>query len=61
MGDLAVNLAQRSHSLLSHPAVKAMGDIPHLSKTVESMVRKSLDAFVNRDEALHLRRDAGID
>jgi phosphate transport system protein len=27
-------------------------DVPHMSKTVESMVRKALDAFVQRDEAL---------
>lgn len=52
MGDLAVNLAQRSISLLSRPPVKPLVDIPHMSKTVECMVRKSLDAFVQRDAQL---------
>ena len=52
MGDLAINLAQRSLSLLNRPQVKPLVDIPPMSKTVESMVRKSLDAFVLRDEEL---------
>src|SRR3984957_4603582 len=52
MGDLAVNIAQRSISLLGRPQIKPLVDVPHMSKTVESMVRKSLDAFVQRDEAL---------
>lgn len=52
MGDLAVNLAQRSISLLSRPPFRHLVDIPRMSRTVESMVRKSLDAFVQRDAAL---------
>jgi phosphate transport system protein len=52
MGDLAINLAQRSLSLQRSAQVKPLIDIPRMSKTVESMVRKSLDAFVRRDEEL---------
>jgi phosphate transport system protein len=52
MGDLAVNIAQRSHSLLGRPPVHSLVDIPHMSRIVESMVRKSLDSFVQRDEDL---------
>jgi phosphate transport system protein len=52
MGDLAINLAQRSLSLLRSAEVKPLVDIPHMSRTVEAMVRKSLDAFVRRDEEL---------
>ena len=52
MGDLAINLAQRSLSLLRRPQVKPLIDIPQMSRTVEAMVRKSLDAFVQRDEEL---------
>ncbi len=52
MGDLAVNIAQRSISLLARPQIKPLVDVPHMSRTVESMVRKSLDAFVQRDEAM---------
>src|SRR6185312_14464057 len=35
--------------------LKPVVDIPHMSRTVESMVRKSLDAFVQRDEELARR------
>jgi len=52
MGDLAINIAQRSASLLSRPQIKPLVDIPHMSRTVEAMVRRSLDAFVQRDEAM---------
>ena len=52
MGDLAVNIAQRSISLLGRPQIKPLVDVPHMSRTVESMVRRSLDAFVQRDEAM---------
>ncbi len=52
MGDLAVNIAQRSISLLNRQPLKPLVDVPHMSRIVESMVRKSLDAFVQRDEAL---------
>jgi len=49
MGDLSVNIAQRARSLMEEPVIKPMIDIPHIAGLVQSMVRKSLDAFVNRD------------
>jgi len=49
MGDLSVHIAQRAVSLLSEPVIKPMVDIHHMSSLVESMVRKSLDAFVTND------------
>jgi phosphate transport system protein len=49
MGDLSVHIAQRAISLLSEPVIKPMVDIHHMSALVESMVRKSLDAFVTND------------
>jgi phosphate transport system protein len=52
MGDLAINIGQRSVSLLGRPQIKPLVDIPHMSRTVESMVRRSLDAFVQRDEPM---------
>ena len=64
MGDLAINLAQRSLSLVNRPQFRELVDISHMSKIVESMVRKSLDAFVQRDEALAhevLRTDDQVD
>ena len=52
MGDLAVNVAERAISLIHEPVVKPMIDIPHIAALVQSMVRKSLDAFVSRDPDL---------
>ncbi len=52
MGDLVVNVAERSSSLLHsappHPGI----DIPRMSRLVQSMVRRALDAFVRRDAVL---------
>ena len=52
MGDLSVNIAQRAMSLMEEPVIKPMIDIPHIAGLVQSMVRKSLDAFVTRDADL---------
>jgi len=52
MGDLAVNIVERALSLASQPPVKPLIDIPQLARLAESMVRKSLDAFVRRDGEL---------
>jgi phosphate transport system protein len=52
MGDLSVSIAQRARSLMEEPVIKPMIDIPHIAGLVQSMVRKSLDAFVNRDADL---------
>ena len=52
MGDLAVSIAERALSLMNEPVVKPMIDIPHIAALVQSMVRKSLDAFVTRDADL---------
>ena len=49
MGDLAINIAERSLSLIRRAEVKLAIDIPHMSGIVESMVHKSLDSFVQRD------------
>lgn len=52
MGDLAVNIVERSIALMHRPRVKPLIDIPQMARTVESMVRKSLDAFVKREPEL---------
>lgn len=61
MGDLAVNIANRAISLLNEPIVKPMVDIPHIAALVQSMVRKALDSFVNRDAELARSVLAGDD
>src|ERR1017187_3335296 len=52
IGDLAVKVAQRATSLIQAPLISPMVDIPHIGALVQSMVRKSLDAFVHRDAEL---------
>jgi phosphate transport system protein len=52
MGDLAVNITERALSLIADAPVKPLVDIPKMASLAETMVRKSLDALVKRDEAL---------
>jgi len=52
IGDLAQHIAERSLSLMHHPLVRPMVDIPTMASLVQSMLLKCLDAFVNGDEAL---------
>jgi phosphate transport system protein len=52
MGDLAQHIAERSLSLMHHPLVKPMVDIPNMASLVQSMLLKCLDAFVRGDEEL---------
>jgi phosphate transport system protein len=52
MGDLAVNIAHRALDLIREQVIRPMVDIPHIAGLVQSMVRKSLDSFVNRDSEL---------
>jgi phosphate transport system protein len=52
MGDLAVNIAESALSLMKDPVIRPLIDIPHIAGLAESMVRKALDAFVNRDTEL---------
>ncbi|HEX2641620.1 MAG TPA: phosphate signaling complex protein PhoU [Thermoanaerobaculia bacterium] len=49
IGDSAVNIAQSVEQLNEQPPLKPYIDLPHMSELVQAMVRKSLDAFVNRD------------
>jgi len=52
MGDHAVNLAERALSLMNEQPIRPLIDIPHMARLTESMVRKSLDAFVKGDADL---------
>lgn len=64
MGDLAVNIVQRSVDLIKSPEANQLIDIPAMAKLAEGMVRKSLDAFVRRDAELArtvLRSDDDVD
>jgi len=52
IGDLAVHVAERSLSLMHHPLVRPMTDIPKMASLVQSMLLKCLDAFVRGDADL---------
>ena len=52
MGDISVNIAHTARSLMEAPSMEPIIDIPLMAKLVQSMVRKSLDAFVARDTNL---------
>lgn len=49
MGDLAVNIVERALYLIQEPLMRPGVDIPHMADLVQSMIRKSLDAFVKKD------------
>ncbi|MBU6174054.1 MAG: phosphate signaling complex protein PhoU [Planctomycetes bacterium] len=52
MADLACNIAQRADSLCPHPEFPIPSGIEQMASMANSMVRRSLDAFVNRDTEL---------
>lgn len=52
IGDIANHIAQRSLTLMHHPLVKPMTDIPKMASLVQSMLLKCLDAFVQGDADL---------
>jgi phosphate transport system protein len=49
MGDLSVSIAQSALALVREPIIRPLIDIPHIAGLAQGMVRKALDAFVNRD------------
>ena len=61
IGDSAVNIAQSAEQLNEQPILKPYIDLPHMSKLVQSMVRRSLDAFVQRDTKMAVEVCKGDD
>jgi phosphate transport system protein len=51
MGDLAVNVVERSLSLMGNPPLPETIDFTEIANLVQSMVLRSLDSFVTRDVA----------
>lgn len=49
MGDLAVDICERSLELLEEPQLKPYIDIPRMAEASQKMLKDSLDAFVARD------------
>ncbi len=52
IGDLAVNIAQRTIDLLKSPQLKPLIDIPQMALMAQEMVRDVLNAFINGDDQL---------
>jgi phosphate transport system protein len=64
IGDSAVNIAQSVEQLIDQPPLKPYIDLPRLSQLVQTMVRRSLDAFVQRDAEMAVdvcRSDDAVD
>lgn len=64
IGDLAVNIAERSIELSEEPPLKPYIDIPRMASAASGMVGKALDAFVKRDPNLArevLQADQAVD
>jgi phosphate transport system protein len=64
MGDLAVNIAERTLDLVRRPRLKPLIDIPRMAAAAQKMVRDSLTAFIERDADLArdiCRRDDEVD
>ncbi|MCX6023287.1 MAG: phosphate signaling complex protein PhoU [Chloroflexi bacterium] len=52
IGDYAEGIAKIVHLHGDQPLVKSLGDIPLMADEVRGMLRRALDAFINRDAAL---------
>lgn len=64
IGDLAVNIAQRTLDLIKVPALKVKIDIPKMAAAAQAMLKDSLNAFVNKDSKLAYevcKRDDEVD
>jgi phosphate transport system protein len=49
IGDQAVNICQNAHYVLKSPSLKPLVDLPRMGELAENMVRKSIEALVNRN------------
>ncbi len=54
IGDLAVNISERTKELCEEPILKPLLDIPRMAEHAEQMLRRSLDSYVKEDVALAL-------
>ncbi len=64
IGDMAVNICERVLELNHEPVLKPYIDIPRMATLAQSMVKDSLDAFVNNDTDLAeqvIARDDEVD
>jgi len=55
IGDMAVNLCERTLELNQEPQLKPLIDIPRMADVAQAMLRESLDSFVREDVELALK------
>jgi phosphate transport system protein len=55
MGDMAVDICERSIELLDEPPLKPYIDIPRMAEAAQKMLKESLDAFVAKDADLAIK------
>jgi phosphate transport system protein len=64
IADQAVNIAERAQEIIKQPLLKPLIDIPRMATIAQKMVKDSIDALVNKDEALArdvCKRDDEVD
>src|SRR5262249_55618511 len=52
IGDIAVNIAERTRELIQEPELKRLIALPIMTEAAQRMFKESLDAFVNEDAEL---------
>src|SRR3989449_8402700 len=52
IGDIAVNIGERSMELIQEPELKRLVDLPMMAEAAQKILKESLDAFVNSDAEL---------
>ena len=55
MGDLAVDICERTIELLDEPQLKPYIDIPRMAEASQKMLKDSLDAFVEKNAELAMK------
>jgi len=55
IGDLAVDIAQRTLELVDKPLLKPLVDLPKLATVAQNMIRMAIESFVRRDVELAKR------
>jgi len=64
IADQAVNIAERTQEIIKQPFLKPLIDIPRMAVLAQNMVKDSIDALVNKNEALArdvCKRDDEVD
>lgn len=52
MGDLSINIVERTKELLKEPPLKPLIDIPRMAEVTQKMVEDAIKSFLDRDAAL---------